>query len=110
VARLLAAADTAFGAGNYSIIVSADHGGHGRGHGTDDPVDVTIPWIVWGRAVKPGALDRVTVRTMDTASTVLWLLGLPEPTDWAGKPIVEAFQPQPAPGGATVAAAQADGR
>lgn len=107
VARLLSAADTAFGGGNYSIIVSADHGGHGRGHGTDDPLDVTIPWIVWGRAVKAGQLDGVVVRTMDTASTVLWLLGLPEPTDWIGKPIVEAFHPQSAPGGATVAAAQA---
>ena len=106
VARLLAAADTAYGAGNYSIIVSADHGGHGRGHGSDDPLDVTIPWIVWGRAVKAGQLAGVTVRTMDTASTVLWLLGLPEPTDWLGKPIVEAFHPQRAPSGAAVPAAQ----
>jgi arylsulfatase A-like enzyme len=105
LARLLAAADTAYGGGNFSIIVSADHGGHDRGHGTDDPLDVTIPWIVWGRGVKVGALDGVTVRTMDTAATVLWLLGLKEPTDWQGKPIVEAFQPLPAPG-ATVAAAQ----
>src|SRR5204863_2676448 len=27
-------ADGAYGCGNYSVIVSADHGGHGRGHGT----------------------------------------------------------------------------
>jgi arylsulfatase A-like enzyme len=107
VARLLAAADTAYGAGNYSIIISADHGGHDRGHGTNDPIDVTIPWIAWGRGVKPaGELTDVKVQTMDTASTVLWLLGLPEPTDWVGKPIVEAFQPQPATAGAAVPAAQ----
>ena len=49
VGRLLAAADTAFGAGNYSIIVTADHGGHGRDHGSDRLEDVTIPWIAWGR-------------------------------------------------------------
>jgi hypothetical protein len=28
---------------------------------------------------------------MDTASTVLWLLGISEPTDWVGTPVVAAF-------------------
>jgi hypothetical protein len=28
---------------------------------------------------------------MDTAATVLWLLALAEPTDWAGTPVVEAY-------------------
>jgi hypothetical protein len=27
---------------------------------------------------------------------VLWILGLPEPTDWAGQPVVEAFVPNAA--------------
>ncbi len=94
VARLLAAADKAYGAGNFSVIVSADHGGHGKGHGSDNPLDVTIPWIVWGRGVKSAELKTVAIQTMDTASTALWLLGLPEPTDWLGKPIVEAFHAQ----------------
>jgi predicted AlkP superfamily pyrophosphatase or phosphodiesterase len=93
VARLLAAADGAYGPGNYSVIVSADHGGHGRGHGTNDPRDVTIPWIAWGLGVRPAELTSVSIRTMDTASTVLWMLGLSEPTDWEGQPIVDAFMP-----------------
>jgi hypothetical protein len=29
---------------------------------------------------------------MDTASTVLWMLGLTEPSDWAGTPLVQAFE------------------
>ena len=91
VARILAAADKTFGPGEYSVIVTADHGGHGRDHGSDDPRDVTIPWIAWGRGVAPGELRDATVRTMDTASTVMWLLGVPEPTDWAGQPITAAF-------------------
>jgi arylsulfatase A-like enzyme len=91
VSRLLAAADSAYGAGNYSVIVSADHGGHGKGHGTDDPRDATIPWIAWGRGVRPNHLSTVSIRTMDTASTVLWMLGLTEPTDWLGTPVVAAF-------------------
>lgn len=93
VGRLLAAADGAYGRGRYSVIVSADHGGHGRGHGTNDRRDITIPWIAWGRGVRPGELTSVSIRTMDTASTVLWMLGLSEPTDWEGQPIVDAFIP-----------------
>jgi arylsulfatase A-like enzyme len=93
VKHLLTAADKAFGRGNFSVIVTADHGGHGTNHGSDDPRDVLIPWIAWGRGVKSGGLD-ATIRTMDTASTVVWLLGLQEPTDWAGTPVTAAFEPR----------------
>ena len=91
VTRLVQAADTAFGSGNYTLIVTADHGGHGFDHGSADPRDVTIPWIVWGRGVQTGELADIGVRTMDTASTVLWLLGLDEPGDWSGSPVIAAF-------------------
>jgi predicted AlkP superfamily pyrophosphatase or phosphodiesterase len=91
VGQLIVLADRAYGAGNYALIVTADHGGHGNNHGSEDPQDVTIPWIAWGKGVRPGALTAPAVRTMDTASTVLWLLGLSEPTDWAGSPVTGAF-------------------
>ena len=93
VSRLIALAAQAFGAGNFSVIVTADHGGHGTSHGSDDPRDVTIPWIAWGQGVKPGLLAEATVRTMDTAATVLWLLAVDRPADWAGHPVIEAFHP-----------------
>lgn len=109
VSRLLAAADASYGAGNYSVIVSADHGGHGKGHGTDDPRDVTIPWIAWGKGVRPIHLSTASIRTMDTASTVLWMLGLPEPTDWLGTPVDEAFNARAA-APATTPAARLDPR
>jgi arylsulfatase A-like enzyme len=95
VKRLLTAAETAFGAGNFTFIVTADHGGHAFDHGSDDPRDVTIPWIVWGQGVKAGELRDAGVRTMDTASTVLWLLGLEEPSDWMGTPVTAAFMAAP---------------
>jgi predicted AlkP superfamily pyrophosphatase or phosphodiesterase len=91
VGRLIGLADGAYGAGNYSVIVTADHGGHGKGHGTDDPQDVTIPWIAWGRGVKPGVELTASIRTMDTASTALWLLGLSEPTEWVGAVVRDAY-------------------
>lgn len=99
VSKLIDLAERAYGAGNFSVIVTADHGGHGTGHGTKDPRDVTIPWIAWGQGVQPGVLDPPTVRTMDTAATVLWLLGIAEPADWAGNAVIRAFVQGTAPAG-----------
>lgn len=93
--RLIGASERAYGPGNFSLIVTADHGGHGTGHGSSDPRDVTIPWIAWGKGVRPGVLASATIRTMDTASTVLWVLGLREPADWAGTAITTAYEPMP---------------
>ena len=93
MARLIAASDIAFGAGQYTLIVTADHGGHGYGHGSDDPRDVTIPWIAWGEGVKRGRLIEWRVQTMDTASTTLFLLGLDRPSEWSSSPVVGAFAP-----------------
>jgi arylsulfatase A-like enzyme len=89
--RVLSAADRAYGADGYTVLVTADHGGHDRDHGSDDPRDVAIPWIAWGRGVMPGPLTAIDVQTMDTASTIAWLLGLEEPANWAGVPIADAF-------------------
>jgi predicted AlkP superfamily pyrophosphatase or phosphodiesterase len=93
--RLVGLAERTYGAGNFSLIVTADHGGHDNDHGSKDPRDVTIPWIAWGQGVKPGILNERPIRTMDTASTVLWLLGLTEPGDWAGEAVVQAYEPLP---------------
>ena len=91
IAALLAHAERSFGRGQYTVIVTADHGGHGRGHGTDLPEDTTIPWIVWGEGVRAGATLPFGIRTMDTAATVLWLLGVDVPADWSGHPVTQAF-------------------
>jgi phosphopentomutase len=89
--RLLTAVERAFGTSTYTVIVTADHGGHDRDHGSADPRDVTIPWMAWGRAVKPGHLQSTAIRTMDTAATVAWLLGLDKPENWVGQPVQDAF-------------------
>ncbi len=91
VARLILLAERAYGRENFSLIVTADHGGHGTNHGSSDPRDVTIPWIAWGQGVKPGVLHSPAVRTMDTAATVLWVLGLTAPADWAGEAVTDAY-------------------
>ena len=95
VDRLIGLAQGVYGSGNFSLIVTADHGGHGTNHGSSDSRDVTIPWIAWGQGVKQGVLES-SIRTMDTASTVLWLLGLAKPADWTGEAVTEAYHPHTA--------------
>ncbi len=34
---------------------------------------------------------KISVRTVDTAATVLWLLGLTSTTEWTGVPVRAAF-------------------
>jgi len=89
VGRLVEAAERVYG-GDVLVIVTADHGGHGHGHGSEAEEDVRIPWIAWGRGVGTGEVQDL-VRTMDTAATALWVLGVPIPPSWAGRPVAAAF-------------------
>jgi len=84
------------------FILTADHGGHDikdkkgitRGdHGSSEPDDVTIPWVAWGKGVKPGATITAPVVQYDTAATALWLLGVPVPEGFWGRPVTTAFTP-----------------
>ncbi len=100
--RTVVEAVNAAGIGESSVfILTADHGGHdvvnkeGKTvgtHGSADKVDVTIPWIVWGKGVKPGFTITRPVMIYDTAATALWVLGLPVPESFWGRPVESAFE------------------
>jgi hypothetical protein len=92
LARILAAAEAAFGVGGYTVILTADHGGVGYGHGGADPREVTIPWITAGRGVEPGEELAIPIRIADTGATALWLLGLPVPATMTGRPVEVAYR------------------
>jgi len=72
------------------IIVTADHGGHDTTHGTSQLEDMTIPWIIVGPGVRHMVLSS-NINTTDTAATVAWALDLPTPSEWDGRPVLEAF-------------------
>jgi arylsulfatase A-like enzyme len=91
IARILAASDRAFGAGKYVVILTADHGGAGRGHLKVDSINRTIPWIAWGQGVAGPTSLPPGIRTMDTAATALWLLGISVPPHMVGRPVRSAF-------------------
>jgi predicted AlkP superfamily pyrophosphatase or phosphodiesterase len=88
---LLQVLDTHLEAGEYTLIVTADHGGSGYTHGGSDPESLTIPWIAWGEGVRTGSRLTDPVRTTDTAATIAWLLGLEMPAAWNGRPIKSAY-------------------
>jgi hypothetical protein len=73
------------------VIVTADHGGHGKSHGSACDEDMTIPWIVAGPGVAAGRTLTSSVRIYDTTATALWVLGIPIPEDMDGRPVREAF-------------------
>jgi predicted AlkP superfamily pyrophosphatase or phosphodiesterase len=76
------------------LMITADHGGHGKTHGRKTAEDMLIPWIAWGKNVKGGYSISRHVRTYDTAATALWLLGLPAPEVFDGEPLTNAFNRQ----------------
>lgn len=77
---------------NSAVIVTADHGGHGKGHGKNIPEDMTIPWVAWGQGVKKNFTITNAVNTCDTAATALWLLGVKPLKPMTGKPVTIAFE------------------
>lgn len=80
------------------LIVTSDHGGHNRSHGTRLDVDRRIPWYAWGAGVRRGPIGR-PVHTTDTAATVLSALGLPTPQGMQGQPVAEALADARGPSG-----------
>ena len=95
LAQIFAALDRARIRESTAVILSADHGGAGRTHGAEDFRSRHIPWITVGPGVRKffdlTQIRPLEVRTEDTCATVCWLLGLPLPAYFDGKPIYEAF-------------------
>ena len=52
---------------------------------------MTIPWIVAGPRIRPGATLTEPVSLLDTAPTLARLLGLKPDPQWEGRCIEEAF-------------------
>jgi arylsulfatase A-like enzyme len=91
VGRVLDALSAAVPLDRTLIVLTADHGGHGKVHGSSLADDVTIPWIIAGPGVVPGRQLSVPVAIQDTTPTILWAMGIPIPTDMDGFPVLDAF-------------------
>jgi hypothetical protein len=74
------------------LIITADHGGHDKGHGNDCLIDRTIPWLAAGPGVAQGVTLNSNINIYDTAATALHALELPIPENWDGQPVLEIFE------------------
>ena len=75
-----------------AIVITADHGHTNRGgHGGVEPEVLTVPLILAGAGVKPGA-NANDAHLIDIAPTVATLLGIPAPGHGLGHTLAELLQ------------------
>lgn len=68
----------------YDIIVTADHGGHDRSHGSDQPSDMIIPIICNGPSFAADTqIENASIK--DIAPTIVEMLGATPAKEWEGK-------------------------
>lgn len=80
-------------------IFTADHGGHGFGHGepgedgAPEPIDQTIPFLISGPGIGEETL-KGQLSTLDIAPTLAWALGMEAPAEWGWSGQIAITGPQ----------------
>ena len=76
---------------NTVVMLSADHGGTGKGHGGVSMAEMQIPWIIAGPGIKQDYEVQGSIMTFDTAATLARIFGLQPPQVWIGRAVNEVF-------------------
>jgi len=71
---------------DYTVFLTADHGGHDRTHGTEMPEDMTIPLMIYRPEFSSKELPETNI--IDIAPTIVKLLDVPADPEWEGKPLL----------------------
>jgi predicted AlkP superfamily pyrophosphatase or phosphodiesterase len=74
------------------FIVTADHGGIGKGHGGKKMVEMQTPFIISGKGIRRNHEIEESMMQFDIASTVAYIFGLKQPQVWIGRPIMSVFK------------------
>lgn len=69
---------------DYDIIITADHGGIGRAHGSDSPEETAIPMIFIGNNFESDKDLGEDVSILDIAPTVTDIMGVYPAKEWEG--------------------------
>ncbi|MCF1713291.1 alkaline phosphatase family protein [Flavihumibacter sp. RY-1] len=77
---------------NTLLMIVADHGGIGSGHGGEDIEELTVPMIFYGAGVKKGHQIQHQVYQYDASATIAFALNLKQPYEWIGRPVKAAFE------------------
>ena len=73
----------------YTFIITADHGGHGRNHGENIPEDMTIPVIITGKDSEKAEKGTIEPSILDIAPTIAELVGTKPEKAWEGKSLLK---------------------
>lgn len=71
----------------YSVIITADHGGHDRTHGTELPEDATIPIFYIGKQFEAGKRFS-NGSILDIAPTIAKIMDISPADEWEGTSVV----------------------
>jgi hypothetical protein len=71
---------------DWLVIVTSDHGGKGRAHGSQDPEVRTVPMIVAGKNVAQGRIETSSPGLHVVAATAFAFLGVPVDPAWNLEP------------------------
>jgi hypothetical protein len=74
------------------VIIWADHGGIGYGHGGATPQEAEITGIFYGKDIKKGYKVEQQVYTYDLAATIAFALNITPPYAWTGRPVKAVFE------------------
>lgn len=73
---------------DYTVMVTADHGGHDRVHGENIPEDMTIPVTIHGKRFPKGKqLAHFDIR--DFAPTIVDIMALEPDEEWEGRSVLD---------------------
>ena len=72
---------------DYHFILTADHGGHDRSHGTENDTDMVIPMFLRHSTIAPGVISGDT-NIIDIAPTIAGILGVAPDPDWEGEELL----------------------
>ena len=72
---------------DYTVFVTADHGGHDRGHGADIPEDMIIPLYIKGKQFEKNKIIE-NASILDIAPTIAKLHNVNCPIEWEGKSLI----------------------
>ena len=74
------------------IVLTADHGGKGNGHGGFTLLELETPFVVAGKGIKEGYEITLPMMMYDTSAIIADILGIKIPADWRGRPFPEIYR------------------
>ncbi|MDX2285234.1 MAG: alkaline phosphatase family protein [Bacteroidia bacterium] len=92
IGQILTAIQEAGIAGETLVLVCADHGGKGHGHGGLSVAEMEVPLILHGPGIRPNYEIPIPVFQYDHAATIAFALGIEAPYAWIGRPTRCAFE------------------